>query len=286
MQPTKLYNAPPGTGPNPWKVVLVLTELEIPYEFIWIPYAEIKQEPYTNLNPNGRLPSLVDPNTGVTLFESGAIIQYLIARYDTHHAISYGDDNLPDKWLVDSWLMFQMSGQGPMFGQKMWFTHFHAERNVTTAIERYGDETKRIVGVIDSQLQKQRRRLKLGAEEAVWLVGDKCTYADLAFVPWDLLLLARLFPDGDGIVEDDFPEFYKWHLNTLRRPAVRNTTKCRLIKGAFYMVSSVVVPCSPSHPMSTQNTSRHQRHIIPSMPKRKQPSKTPAKRKQAYMLVQ
>ncbi|CAM1508938.1 Fc.00g026770.m01.CDS01 [Cosmosporella sp. VM-42] len=150
MQPIQIYNAPPGSGPNPWKVIIVLTELEIPYETVWIPYTEIKQEPYIKLNPNGRLPSIVDLNRGVTLSESGAIVQYLVSQYDVHHVISYSDDSLQEKWLLNSWLMFQMSGQGPMLGQKMWFTHVQKERNVTTAIERYGDEGKRIASVTES----------------------------------------------------------------------------------------------------------------------------------------
>lgn len=227
MKPIQIYNAPPGTGPNPWKVIIVFHELQLPYEITWIPYSKIKEEPYTNLNPNGRLPSMIDPNTDVTLFESGAIVQYLIAQYDKNNAISYGDDKLQEKWLVNSWLMFQMSGQGPMFGQKMWFTHFHKVRNVTTAIERYGDETKRVVGVINSHLSKQRKELDLKSGEPVWLVGNKCTYADLAFVPWNLLLLARLFPDGDFNPQEEFLEFYKWHQSTINRPAVHEVVEMR-----------------------------------------------------------
>ncbi|KAH8898040.1 glutathione S-transferase [Thozetella sp. PMI_491] len=226
MQPIKLYNAPPGSGPNPWKVLLVLCELEIPYEMVWIPYSEIKSEPYISLNPNGRLPAVIDPNKDVTLFESGAIIEYLVATYDKEHKITYGDDRLQDKWLVHSWLMFQMSGQGPMFGQRMWFVHFHKEKELTSAIERYGDETKRVLGVIDRSLQKQRATLNLGPDAEVWLVGDKCTVADLSFVFWDVLLFSSLFPEGHN-VETEYPEFYKWHTNTLKRPVVSQIVEMR-----------------------------------------------------------
>ena len=219
MQPIKIYNGPPGSGPNPWKVIIVLAELDVPYEFVWIPYSDIKEEPYSSINPNGRLPSMIDPNTNVTLFESGAIVQYIISRYDTNNNISYGDDQLQERWAADSWLMFQMSGQGPMFGQKMWFTHFHTEKNLTSAIERYGNETKRILGVIDSHLSKRRQGLGLGADAAVWLVGNKCTYADLSFMPWNILCLTRLFPEGGLDAEQDFPEFSRWHQNMAKRPA-------------------------------------------------------------------
>ncbi|KAI9904833.1 hypothetical protein N3K66_001362 [Trichothecium roseum] len=227
MQPIKIYNAPPGTGPNPWKAVIVLAELEIPYDSVWIPYSEIKQEPYVGINPNGRLPSMIDPNTNVTLFESGAIVQYIVNRYDKNNLISYGEDHLQERWATDSWLMFQMSGQGPMFGQKMWFTHFHADRNLTSAIERYGNETKRILGVIDSHLAKRRRELEAAPGTPVWLVGSKCTYADLSFVPWNILCLTRLFPEGGLDVEQDFPEFFQWHQSMVARPATDATIRQR-----------------------------------------------------------
>lgn len=118
MQPIKVYNAPQGRGPNPWKVNIVLEELGLPHETVWVPYGEIKSEPYTSLNPNGRVPAMVDPNKNVTLWESGAIVNYLIATYDKDLKLTYGDDRLQEKWQLQSWLMFQMSGQGPMFGQK------------------------------------------------------------------------------------------------------------------------------------------------------------------------
>jgi glutathione S-transferase len=227
MQPLQIYNAPPGSGPNPWKVIIIVKELDIPFEIEWISYTEIKQEPYISLNPNGRLPAMTDPNTSVTLFESGAIIDYLVTTYDRTCKISYGDDRLEEKWLTKSWLMFQMSGQGPMLGQKMWFTHFHAEPDIKSVIERYGVETKRIVGVIDSHLRKQRGKQDTADYGKAWLVGNKCTYADLSFVPWNLLLFSRLFPDGDFDAEGSYPEFWKWHCNVLDRSMVRKVVKMR-----------------------------------------------------------
>lgn len=206
--------------------MLILSELDLLYQIIWIPYSHIKVEPYISLNPNGRLPAMIDPNTGVNLFESGAIIEYLVATYDKDHLLTYRDDQLQDKWLVQSWLMFQMSGQGPMFGQRMWFVHFHTDKNLVSAIERYGIETKRIIGVLDQSLRKQKEKLDLGAEDEVWLVGDKCTIADLSFVLWDVLLFTSLFPEGHQI-DSEFPEFYKWHTNVIKRPAVSRVIEYR-----------------------------------------------------------
>ena len=72
--------------------------------------ADVKKEPYESKNPNGRVPAIEDPNTGITLFESGAIIEYLIDSYDKQHKLSY--DKSPDKYLCLAWLHFQTSGQG------------------------------------------------------------------------------------------------------------------------------------------------------------------------------
>ncbi|KAI1380765.1 glutathione transferase [Hypoxylon crocopeplum] len=227
MLPFKVYHAPHGQGPNPWKVIVLLEELGLPYNIVWIPYGEIKSEPYTSLNPNGRVPVIIDPNKNVTLWESGAIINYLIATYDTELKLTYGDDRFEEKWLLQSWLMFQMSGQGPMFGQKMWFTHVHVEQNLKTAIDRYGTEVKRIMGVVESSLRKQRQKLGAAADDgAVWLVGDKCTFADLAFVPWNTLL-GTLFP-GNGLdIEKEFPEYHRWNANLTKRPATRKVLQFR-----------------------------------------------------------
>lgn len=164
---------------------------------------------------------MVDPNTNVTLFESGAIMLYLVARYDKESKLTYGDDRLEEKWQLQSWLMFQMSGQGPIFGQKTWFENFHKDINVVSAIERFREETARIVGVIDSHLGKQRK--KIGSGEDIWLVGDKCTFADLSFVPWNLILLAH----GGSEYEEKYPEFWQWHQAITSRPIVKRVVDMR-----------------------------------------------------------
>ena len=223
MQPIEIYHGTTGSGPNPLKAIFILEELEIPYSIKWMPYKDIKSEPYISLNPNGRLPSMVDPNTEVTLFESGAIVEYLTETYDTDSKISYNAGPAPEKWLLRSWLHLQMSGQGPMFGQKMWFTNFHQEVGLTSAIERYGNESKRIMGVVEAHL---RKRKEAGvAENALWLVGHKCTYADLAFVSWNLLLPA-MFPEGFD-VEKEFPLYWQWQQRMAARPAIKKAIEFR-----------------------------------------------------------
>lgn len=116
----------PGRGPNPKKVIIVLEELGIPYTAVSPPYHHFpklpslantpqipitnpKEESYTKINPNGRLPAIEDPNTGITLWESGAIIEYLVETYDKEQKLTFS--TFPEKWQLRQYLYFQMSGQ-------------------------------------------------------------------------------------------------------------------------------------------------------------------------------
>ncbi|MCJ1249869.1 glutathione S- transferase, nitrogen catabolite repression regulator [Trapelia coarctata] len=206
-----------SSGPNPWKVAILLEELGLPYETKFMEFPDLKKEPYISLNPNGRVPSIEDPNTGLALAESGAILQYLIDTYDTSSKLHYTTS--PEKYQTLQWLHFQMSGQGPYFGQKAWFSNYHAEK-LPSAEERYADEIRRVLGVIDAHLKKT------GTE---YLVGDKCTYADLAWVTWNALL-GWLVPELD--VQKEFPVFAKWNERLVNRPAVKKVLEAKAKKGA------------------------------------------------------
>ncbi|KAF2108110.1 glutathione S-transferase [Lophiotrema nucula] len=201
-KPIKVHLCP--AGPNPWKVVLLLEELGVPYEINSFPFQEVKSKPYTDINPNGRVPAIEDRNTGITLWETGAIILYLIEQYDITHKLSYPD--IKQRHLTNQYLFFQVSGQGPYFGQAGWFNVLHSEK-VQSAIDRYNSELKRVLGVLDTVLE--------GKE---WLVGDKITYADLSFATWndriDSLILCA--------PEDKFKGFLNvqaWHERMISRPS-------------------------------------------------------------------
>ena len=114
-----------------------------------------------------------------------------------------------------------MSGQGPYFGQKAWFSNYHAEK-LPSAEARYENEIKRVLGVIEAHLKKT------GGE---YLVGDKCTYADLAWVTWDSLV-GWLVPGLD--VQKEFPVFAKWNERVTSRPAVKKVLeeKAKKMAGA------------------------------------------------------
>ena len=167
--------------------------------------AALKQPPFTDVNPNGRVPAIEDPNTGITLWESGAIVQYLIETYDKDQVLTYSTG--PEKYYLNQWLMYQVSGQGPYFGQRAWFLKFHHEQ-LPSAQERYLKEVERVTGVLDAWLQKHE-----------FLVGDKVTYADLAFVPW-----ASIVPwlDSDKSIDmAKYPAYTKWLEKLLARESVK-----------------------------------------------------------------
>ncbi|KAF2101003.1 glutathione S-transferase [Rhizodiscina lignyota] len=208
VQPIALYTH--GPTPNPVKVAIVLEELGLPWEAKHIEFpTENKSEPYISVNPNGRVPSIEDPNTGVNLFESGAIIEYLIDTYDKEHKLSYTTS--PEKYLTQAWLHFQVSGQGPYFGQLSWFMNFHPEVCINHSADRYRNEIKRVTKVVDAHLKKHGK----GA-----LVGGKVTYADLAFLPWFRLVP---FLMGDWDFKSECPNFAEWFQSLLDREAVKKT---------------------------------------------------------------
>lgn len=103
LKPIKIYGK---QGPNPPKVAMVAEALDLPYEIEAISHEDIKKPEYLEINPNGRIPAIQDPNTGLTLWESGAIIEYLIEKYDTEHKISFAKGS-HEHYLAKQWLYFQ-----------------------------------------------------------------------------------------------------------------------------------------------------------------------------------
>lgn len=142
--------------------------------------------------------------------QSGAIIDYIIEQYDTAHKLHYS--SAPEKYQTRVWEHFQMSGQGPYFGQLVWFTRYHPEK-FQSAIDRYANEVKRVTGVIDAHLKKQKTD---------YLVGDKLTYADLMFVPWAVLIAGL-----DSVNLSEFETYAAWLKRLTDRPVVANILKQR-----------------------------------------------------------
>jgi len=204
MKPITVYWR--NTAPNPGKTLIILEELGLPYQTQWMELEDLKKPPFEAINPNGRLPAITDPNTGITLWETGAINMYLVEKYDKEEKITYTSE--PEKYQLLQWSFYQASGQGPYFGQAAWFNQLHHEK-LPSAQERYGKEVKRVVGVLNSVLKGKN-----------WLVGDKCTFADLSFVMWNVSIDYSM---AGGPVEwniDEFPEFKRWMDAMKTRPSV------------------------------------------------------------------
>lgn len=195
---------------------MVLEELDIPNTLKFLHMASVKAESYLAINPNGRVPAIEDPNTGITLWESGSIIEYLIETYDRQHSISFAPGSIEvvskEYFKAKQWLYFQVSGQGPYFGQAVWFTMYHSEK-LPSAIDRYVNEILRVSSVLERALQ--------GKE---YLVGGRYSYADAAFVTW--YLVVPIWADRVKL-EEDFPSVNTWLERVKARPAIAKALKDR-----------------------------------------------------------
>lgn len=188
---------------------MLLEELNVPYTIKMVDFPDMKKEPFESINPNGRVPAIEDPNTGITLWESGAILEYLVETYDRQHTISFAAGS-QDYFFAKQWLHYQMSGQGPYFGQAVWFTKFHSEQ-LESAKERYYKEIRRVSAVLDKHLA--------GKE---YLVGNKFSFVDLAFVPW-----YEILPFIEIDVSKECPNLDAWLQRVKARPAIAKALKER-----------------------------------------------------------
>ncbi|KAF2257449.1 glutathione S-transferase [Trematosphaeria pertusa] len=211
LQPIKIWGQ---QGPNPPKVTMICEELGLPYTHVPIQFSEVKSPEYLAVNPNGRVPAIHDPNTDLTIWESGAIIEYLVEKYDKEHKISFAPGS-PESYLAKQWLFFQVSGQGPYYGQAIVFQRYHPEK-VPSAVERYVNEIKRVTGVLEGHLKKQKEQ---GGGEGPWLVGNRYSFADLAFVPWQTII--SLAVKDEGFDAEEYPVVKEWLGNMNKREAVR-----------------------------------------------------------------
>lgn len=217
LKPIKVWGQGP---PNPSKVAIVLKELGIPHEFMPITFSDVKKPDYVAINPNGRLPSIHDPNTDITVWESGAIMLYLIDKYDPDHKISFARET-PEAYHAQQWLFFQTTGQGPYYGQAVWFKIYHHEK-LPSVVERYVKEALRVTAVLESYLTGQRETFgeaAVGDSGGPWLVGNKYSYADLAWVPWQRTL-PKVVPAEDGLDFGKYPVVADWIARMEKREAV------------------------------------------------------------------
>ncbi|GAW18928.1 hypothetical protein ANO14919_084110 [Xylariales sp. No.14919] len=193
--------------PNGIKVSILLEELNLQYKVTAIEFSKNTQkEPwFLEINPNGRIPALTDTLDGkqIRIFESGAILQYLVDRYDKDHKVSY-PFGTPEYYETNSWLMWQMGGLGPMQGQLNHFNRYAPEK-IQYGIDRYTAEVRRLFRTLDTAL---------AASKSGYLVGDRATIADIA--SWGWVSVGK----GSGVDPKEFPALQQWVLRMLKRPGV------------------------------------------------------------------
>ena len=186
--------------PNGRKVSIALEEMEVPYEIklVNLRDKEQKEPEYLKINPNGRIPAIIDrDNDDFAVFESGAILIYLAEKCGR-----FLPKDVKSRSIVLQWLMWQMGGLGPMQGQANVFYRYFPER-LPSVISRYQNETRRLFGVMDTRLA-----------EVAFLAGDY-SIADMACYPW----VAQ--HDWSGLTLDDYPNLARWFETVGDRPAVQ-----------------------------------------------------------------
>ncbi len=156
------------TTPNGRKVSIMLEELALPYNVHSIDISKNDQftPEFIAINPNSKIPAIIDQETGITVFESGAILMYLAEKTG-----KFLPTATAEKYEVIQWLMFQMGSVGPMFGQLNHFRRYAPEQ-IPYAIDRYQKETLRLYGVLDRQLADRE------------FVCGEYSIADMAIYPW------------------------------------------------------------------------------------------------------
>ncbi|MEN3930936.1 glutathione S-transferase N-terminal domain-containing protein [Microvirga sp. W0021] len=198
--PIELYYWP---TPNGWKISIMLEECGLPYNVHMVNIGKGDQfkSDFLKISPNNKMPAIIDPDgpdgKPISIFESGAILQYLGRKTGKF----YPQDERA-RVLVDEWLFWQMAGFGPMLGQTHHF-RVYAPEKVPYAIERYTNETNRLYGVLNKRLADNK-----------FVAGDY-SIADMAIVGW-----AKLW-ERQGQNIEDFPHVKRWLEDVLARPAVQ-----------------------------------------------------------------
>jgi GST-like protein len=208
----QLYSIP---TPNGVKVSIMLEETGFPYEPHLIDFTKDDQKSpeFESLNPNGKIPAIIDPNgpggQPLALFESGAILLYLAEKTG-----QFLPTDPVARWQTIQWVMFQVGGVGPMFGQVGFFVKFAGKDfEDKRPRDRYVTEAKRLLGVMDLVL-----------ENKPWFMGDAYTIADISMLGW-VNSLAGFYGAGELVGFDGFGNVKAWLERGMARPAVQRGLK-------------------------------------------------------------
>ena len=188
------------TTPNGRKASIALEEFGLPYTVHPVDISKDEQfkPEFLKISPNNRIPAIVDRDNGMSLMESGAILIYLADKTGR-----FLPKDMRGRSNVTQWLMWQMSGLGPMLGQHGHFA-LYAQEKIPYAIERYRDEAARLYRVLDTQLGKT----------GAYVAGDY-SIADIACFPWTMTHKAQ------GFTLDDYPNVKRWYAEIRARPKVQ-----------------------------------------------------------------
>ena len=188
----QLYSLP---TPNGVKISIMLEETKLPYEPHLVRFDANDQmsSEFLSLNPNNKIPAIIDPNgpdgKPLALFESGAILLYLADK-----SRQFIPDDAAGRYETIQWLMFQMGGIGPMFGQLGFFNKFAGkDYEDKRPRDRYVAESRRLLGVLNQRLAGRK-----------WIMGDQYTIADMATFPWVRNLIG-FYEAGELVGIADFP---------------------------------------------------------------------------------
>jgi GST-like protein len=203
----QLYSLP---TPNGVKVSILLEETALPYEAHLVSFETNDQTSpeFLSLNPNNKIPAILDPDgpggKPLALFESGAILIYL-----TEKTGQLMPRDAAGRYETIQWLMFQMGGIGPMFGQLGFFHRFAGkDYDDKRPLDRYVTESKRLLGVLEQRLKGRS-----------WIMGDDYTIADIATFPW-MRNLVGFYDAGDLVGFNDYPNVQRVLAAFVARPAV------------------------------------------------------------------
>jgi GST-like protein len=203
----QLYSLP---TPNGVKVSIMLEELGLPYEPHRVAFDTNDQltPEFLSLNPNNKVPAILDPNgpggKPLALFESGAILIYLAEKTS-----KFLPQDPALRYETIQWLMFQMGGVGPMFGQLGFFHRFAGKDfEDKRPRDRYVAESRRLLGVLDKRLA-----------DRAWIMGEEYTIADIAIFPW-VRLMTGFYDASELVGIKDFPNVLRTLDVFVARPAV------------------------------------------------------------------
>lgn len=188
------------SSPNGFKATIALEELALPYRLhhVKIDDGAHRRPEFLALNPHGRIPALTDDETGVTLFESAAILLYLADK--TGRLLP---TETKARWEAIKWLQFHASSTGPILGQRVYFEMF-AKEKIPVAIERYRRLTEEAFSTLDARLA-----------DVAWLAGDDYSIADIATFGWTHIAAIC------GFAFTHHRHLSRWHARVAERPAVQ-----------------------------------------------------------------